>query len=259
MSSYGVQPPHNAHSDELVFLCRGDRGGNPTEVRRLLDSKQFGPDSETLIVVHKEPLYDAKGNLLEEKVTSGLLVLTDSWPGQMRSVYGDHQRFVDTYFATFEGSYFTGDGVRRDEDGYYWITGRVDDVINVSGHRMGTAEVESALVAHAQVAEAAVVGYPHDIKGQGIYCYVTLMNGVEPTEELRKELRTWVRTEIGPIAAPDLIQWAPGLPKTRSGKIMRRILRKIAEDDFGALGDTSTLAEPQVVDDLINNRMNKKG
>ncbi|WP_425092450.1 acetate--CoA ligase [Tropicimonas sp. S265A] len=198
------------------------------------------------------------GEEIHETTAEGVLCLKDSWPGQMRTVYGDHERFVKTYFSDYKGYYFSGDGCRRDADGYYWITGRVDDVINVSGHRMGTAEVESALVAHAKVAEAAVVGYPHDIKGQGIYCYVTLMNGEEPSEELRKELRTWVRTEIGPIAAPDLIQWAPGLPKTRSGKIMRRILRKIAEDDFGALGDTSTLADPSVVDDLINNRMNKK-
>ncbi|MEM1361333.1 MAG: acetate--CoA ligase [Pseudomonadota bacterium] len=185
----------------------------------------------------------------------GVLCIKDSWPGQMRTVYGDHERFEKTYFSDYKGYYFSGDGCRRDADGYYWITGRVDDVINVSGHRMGTAEVESALVAHAKVAEAAVVGYPHDIKGQGIYCYVTLMNGVEPSEELRKELRTWVRNEIGPIASPDLIQWAPGLPKTRSGKIMRRILIKIAEHDYGSLGDTSTLAEPAVVDDLIANRM----
>jgi acetyl-CoA synthetase len=184
----------------------------------------------------------------------GVLCIKDSWPGQMRTVYGDHERFRDTYFSQYKGYYFTGDGCRRDEDGYYWITGRVDDVINVSGHRMGTAEVESALVAHAKVAEAAVVGYPHDIKGQGIYCYVTLMDGEDPTEDLRKELRTWVRTEIGPIASPDVIQWAPGLPKTRSGKIMRRILRKIAENDVGSLGDTSTLADPSVVDDLIANR-----
>ncbi|MEM9305616.1 MAG: acetyl-coenzyme A synthetase, partial [Pseudomonadota bacterium] len=169
----------------------------------------------------------------------------------------DHDRFVQTYFATYKGLYFTGDGCRRDEDGYYWITGRVDDVINVSGHRMGTAEVESALVAHEAVSEAAVVGYPHDIKGQGIYVYVTLKAGLEATEELRKELRTWVRTEIGPIASPDLIQWAPGLPKTRSGKIMRRILRKIAANDYGSLGDTSTLADPSVVDELIENRMNR--
>ncbi len=184
----------------------------------------------------------------------GVLCIKASWPGQMRTVWGDHARFEKTYFADYQGYYFTGDGCRRDDDGDYWITGRVDDVINVSGHRMGTAEVESALVAHATVAEAAVVGYPHDIKGQGIYCYVTLMNGEEPSEALRKELRTWVRTEIGPIASPDVIQWAPGLPKTRSGKIMRRILRKIAENDFGSLGDTSTLADPSVVDDLIANR-----
>ena len=187
----------------------------------------------------------------------GVLAIAESWPGQMRTVWGDHQRFEETYFQQYKGYYFTGDGCRRDEDGYYWITGRVDDVINVSGHRMGTAEVESALVAHADVAEAAVVGYPHDIKGQGIYAYVTLMNGVEATDDLRKDLVKWVRTEIGPIACPDLIQWAPGLPKTRSGKIMRRILRKIAENDFGALGDTSTLADPSVVDDLIANRMNR--
>ena len=174
----------------------------------------------------------------------GNLVIADSWPGQMRTVYGDHERFVQTYFSTYPGKYFTGDGCRRDADGYYWITGRVDDVINVSGHRMGTAEVESALVAHPKVSEAAVVGYPHDIKGQGIYAYVTLMAGEEPSEELRKELVAWVRKEIGPIASPDLIQFAPSLPKTRSGKIMRRILRKIAEDEFGALGDTSTLADP---------------
>jgi acetyl-CoA synthetase len=175
----------------------------------------------------------------------------------MRTVYGDHERFVQTYFSTYPGKYFTGDGCRRDEDGFYWITGRVDDVINVSGHRMGTAEVESALVAHAKVSEAAVVGYPHDIKGQGIYAYVTLMAGTEPSEALRKELVVWVRKEIGPIASPDLIQFAPGLPKTRSGKIMRRILRKIAENEFGALGDTSTLADPAVVNDLIDNRQNR--
>ncbi|GAA6211324.1 acetate--CoA ligase [Hyphomicrobiales bacterium 4NK60-0047b] len=201
-------------------------------------------------------LVDNEGNFLEG-ATDGNLVITDSWPGQMRTVYGDHERFVQTYFSTYKGLYFTGDGARRDEDGYYWITGRVDDVINVSGHRMGTAEVESALVAHDKVSEAAVVGYPHDIKGQGIYAYVTLMEGDEPTDELKKELVTWVRKEIGPIASPDLIQFSPGLPKTRSGKIMRRILRKIAEDDFGNLGDTSTLAEPAVVDDLIENRQNK--
>ena len=197
------------------------------------------------------------GSVIEGNGVEGVLCIADSWPGQMRTVWGDHERFQKTYFNDYHGYYFAGDGCRRDEDGDYWITGRVDDVINVSGHRMGTAEVESALVAHAAVAEAAVVGYPHEIKGQGIYCYVTLMNSAEPTEELRKELRNWVRTEIGPIASPDLIQWAPGLPKTRSGKIMRRILRKIAENDYGALGDTSTLADPSVVDDLIENRMNR--
>ncbi len=201
-------------------------------------------------------IVDAEGNILEG-AAAGQLVILDSWPGQMRTVYGDHQRCVDTYFSQFDGWYFTGDGARRDEDGYYWITGRVDDVLNVSGHRMGTAEVESALVAHKDVAEAAVVGYPHDIKGQGIYAYVTLMEGIEASDELRAELQTWVRKEIGPIAKPDLIQWAPGLPKTRSGKIMRRILRKVAADDFGDLGDTSTLADPSVVDDLIENRQNR--
>ncbi|MEC8275695.1 MAG: AMP-binding protein, partial [Pseudomonadota bacterium] len=187
----------------------------------------------------------------------GNLCMKASWPGQMRTVYGDPARFVDTYFSQFPGLYFTGDGCRRDGDGYYWITGRVDDVLNVSGHRMGTAEIESALVLHERVAEAAVVGYPHDIKGQGIYCYVTLNAGEQPSEALRAELVRHVRTEIGPVATPDLMQFAPGLPKTRSGKIMRRILRKIAEDDFGNLGDTSTLADPSVVDDLIENRANK--
>jgi len=201
-------------------------------------------------------LVDAEGKLLEG-AADGNLVLLDSWPGQMRTVFGDHERFVQTYFSAFKGMYFTGDGARRDEDGYYWITGRVDDVINVAGHRMGTAEVESALVAHPAVAEAAVVGYPHDIKGQGIYCYVTLKVGLEPSEPLRKELVQWVRKEIGPIATPDLIQWAPGLPKTRSGKIMRRILRKIAANEHDQLGDTSTLAEPAVVEDLVGNRMNQ--
>ncbi|WP_427875450.1 acetate--CoA ligase [Pelagimonas varians] len=198
------------------------------------------------------------GEEIDSYPVEGVLAIKDSWPGQMRTIWEDHERFEKTYFGDYKGYYFSGDGCRRDEDGDYWITGRVDDVINVSGHRMGTAEVESALVAHVSVAEAAVVGYPHAIKGQGIYCYVTLMNGVEPTDELRKELRTWVRTEIGPIASPDLVQWAPGLPKTRSGKIMRRILRKIAENDFGALGDTSTLADPSVVDDLVENRMNRE-
>jgi acetyl-CoA synthetase len=202
-------------------------------------------------------IVDAEGRT-QQGATEGNLCISDSWPGQMRSVYGDHQRFVDTYFKTYPGKYFTGDGCRRDADGYYWITGRVDDVINVAGHRLGTAEVESALVAHPKVSEAAVVGYPHDIKGQGIYAYVTLMAGEKPTEDLRKELVGWVRKEIGPIASPDLIQFAPSLPKTRSGKIMRRILRKIAEDEFGNLGDTSTLADPAVVDDLVNNRQNKR-
>ena len=198
-------------------------------------------------------IVDADGKVLEG-ATTGNLCIDDAWPGMMRTVYRDHDRFVQTYFSTYQGKYFTGDGCRRDEDGYYWITGRVDDVINVSGHRMGTAEVESALVAHPKVAEAAVVGFPHDIKGQGIYAYVTLNAGEVASEELRKELVNWVRKEIGPIASPDVIQWAPGLPKTRSGKIMRRILRKIAENDTGSLGDTSTLADPTVVTDLIENR-----
>jgi acetyl-CoA synthetase len=202
-------------------------------------------------------LVDDKGTILEG-AASGNLVILDSWPGQMRTVYGDHDRFVQTYFSAYKGMYFTGDGCRRDEDGYYWITGRVDDVLNVSGHRLGTAEVESALVSHAKVSEAAVVGYPHDIKGQGIYCYVTLMVGETGDDELRKELVNHVRKEIGPLATPDKIQFAPGLPKTRSGKIMRRILRKIAEDEFGNLGDTSTLADPAVVDDLVSNRQNKR-
>tara|TARA_R110002049_G_scaffold160202_2_gene325237 strand:- start:18124 stop:20079 length:1956 start_codon:yes stop_codon:yes gene_type:complete len=202
-------------------------------------------------------LEPTSGAEITENPAEGVLCIASSWPGQMRTVWGDHERFEKTYFADYPGYYFTGDGCKRDADGDYWITGRVDDVINVSGHRMGTAEVESALVAHPKVAEAAVVGYPHKIKGQGIYCYVTLMSGQEPSEELRAELRNWVRGEIGPIASPDLIQWAPGLPKTRSGKIMRRILRKIAENDYGALGDTSTLADPSVVDDLIENRMHR--
>ena len=201
-------------------------------------------------------IVDNDGNPLDG-ATEGNLCMIDSWPGQMRTVYGDHERFEQTYFSTYPGKYFTGDGCRRDEDGYYWITGRVDDVINVSGHRMGTAEVESALVAHEKVAESAVVGAPHDIKGQGIYAYVTLNAGEEPSDDLKKELVKWVRSEIGPIATPDWLQWAPGLPKTRSGKIMRRILRKIAENDYGSLGDTSTLADPSVVDDLIDNRQNR--
>ncbi len=214
------------------------------------------PGSATLPFFGIKPaIVDADGKVLEG-AAQGNLVLTDSWPGQMRTVYGDHQRFVETYFSTYPGFYFTGDGCRRDEDGYYWITGRVDDVLNVSGHRIGTAEIESALVAHPKVSEAAVVGYPHAIKGQGMYVYVTLMQGEAPDEALRTELRNWVREEIGPFAAPDLVQFAPGLPKTRSGKIMRRILRKIAEDDYGSLGDISTLADPAVVDDLIANRLN---
>jgi acetyl-CoA synthetase len=217
------------------------------------------PGSCTLPFFGVQPviLEPTTGREILDTEAEGVLCIKDSWPGQMRTVWGDHDRFISAYFSDYKGYYFTGDGCRRDADGYYWITGRVDDVINVSGHRMGTAEVESALVAHPKVAEAAVVGYPHDIKGQGIYCYVTLMSGEAPSEELRVELRNWVRKEIGPIASPDLLQWAPGLPKTRSGKIMRRILRKVAEDDFGALGDTSTLADPSVVDDLIENRMNR--
>ena len=216
------------------------------------------PGSATLPFFGVQPaIVDTEGNVLEGEATGNLVIL-DAWPGMMRTVYGDHKRFVETYFATYKGKYFTGDGCRRDEDGYYWITGRVDDVINVAGHRMGTAEVESALVAHPKVSEAAVVGYPHDVKGQGIYCYVTLMVGQQSSDQLRTELRDWVRKEIGPIASPDLIQFAPGLPKTRSGKIMRRVLRKIAEDDFGNLGDTSTLADPSVVADLIEHRQNRK-
>jgi len=215
------------------------------------------PGSATLPFFGVRPaIVDNDGNL-QEGACEGNLVMLDSWPGQMRTVYGDHDRFVQTYFSTFKGMYFTGDGARRDEDGYYWITGRVDDVLNVSGHRLGTAEVESALVAHHAVAEAAVVGFPHDLKGQGIYCYVTLIAGHEPGEELRQELRQWVRRAIGPTATPDFIQWAPSLPKTRSGKIMRRILRKIAANEYQELGDTSTLAEPGVVDDLVENRMNR--
>ncbi len=217
------------------------------------------PGSATVPFFGVQPviLDPQSGEELTATEAEGVLCMKDSWPGQMRTVWGDHERFEKTYFADYKNYYFSGDGCRRDADGYYWITGRVDDVINVSGHRMGTAEVESALVAHPKVAESAVVGYPHPVKGQGIYAYVTLMGGEEPSEELRKELETWVRSEIGPIAKPDLLQFAPGLPKTRSGKIMRRILRKIAENDYGALGDTSTLAEPEVVDDLIENRMNR--
>jgi len=213
------------------------------------------PGSATLPFFGVMPaIVDGEGKVLEG-VAEGSLVITRPWPGQMRTVYGDHQRFIDTYFSAFPGKYFTGDGARRDADGYYWITGRVDDVLIVSGHNLGTAELESALVLHPAVAEAAIVGYPHDIKGQGIYAYVTLVNGIEPSEELRKELVNHVREEIGPIATPDIIQWAPGLPKTRSGKIMRRILRKIAANEMDSLGDTSTLADPGVVDDLIANRV----
>jgi acetyl-CoA synthetase len=212
------------------------------------------PGSATRPFFGVEPqIVDADGNVLDG-AGSGNLCIVDSWPGMMRTVFRDHDRFIQTYFSTYAGKYFTGDGCRRDADGYYWITGRVDDVINVSGHRLGTAEIESALVAHVKVAEAAVVGFPHDLKGQGIYAYVTLNAGEQPSEALRKELVQWVRTEIGPIASPDVIQWAPGLPKTRSGKIMRRILRKIAENDVGSLGDTSTLADPTVVSDLIEHR-----
>lgn len=216
------------------------------------------PGSATKPFFGVEPVVlSPEGREQTQTKAEGVLAISDSWPGQMRTVYGDHQRFVETYFSTYKGMYFTGDGCRRDDDGYYWITGRVDDVLNVSGHRLGTAEIESALVAHPKVSEAAVVGYPHNIKGQGIYSYVTLMAGETATEELKAELRTWVRKEIGAIASPDLIQFTPGLLKTRSGKIMRRILRKVAENDFGALGDTSTLADPAVVDDLIANRMNR--
>ena len=216
------------------------------------------PGSATRPFFGIKPVLVDGDNKVLEGAAEGNLCIDASWPGQMRTVYGDHKRFIETYFTAFPGRYFSGDGCRRDDDGYYWITGRVDDVINVSGHRMGTAEVESALVAHPKVAEAAVVGYPHDIKGQGIYAYVTLKSGMVPSDDLHAELRQWVRKEIGPIAVPDLLQWAPGLPKTRSGKIMRRILRKIASDDFAELGDTSTLAEPAVVDDLIENRQNKR-
>jgi acetyl-CoA synthetase len=215
------------------------------------------PGSATRPFFGIEPvLVDGENNILDGAV-DGNLCIARSWPGQMRTVYGDHQRFIETYFTTFPGRYFSGDGARRDEDGYFWITGRVDDVLNVSGHRMGTAEVESALVAHPKVAESAVVGYPHDIKGQGIYAYVTLIEGCEPSDELVAELRQWTRKEIGPIATPDLLQWAPQLPKTRSGKIMRRILRKIAANDYADLGDTSTLTDPNVVTDLVENRQNR--
>ena len=205
----------------------------------------------------KPVVLSPEGVVQEKTASEGVLAIADSWPGQMRTVFKDHERFEQTYFASYKGYYFTGDGCRRDEDGYYWITGRVDDVLNVSGHRIGTAEIESALVGHAGVSEAAVVGYPHDIKGTGIYAFVTLRSGLQGSEEVKKELIQWVRKEIGPIATPDLIQWAPGLPKTRSGKIMRRILRKLAENHPDQLGDTSTLADPSVVDDLVKNRLNQ--
>src|SRR5581483_368437 len=217
------------------------------------------PGSATLPFFGVQPVLVDNDGIELKGEGEGNLCIAQSWPGQMRTVYGDHKRFIETYFSTFKGKYFTGDGARRDKDGYWWITGRVDDVINVAGHRLGTAEVESALVAHQKVAEAAVVGYPHDLKGQGIYAYVTLKAGNEPSEDLRKELVTWVRKEIGPIASPDLIQWAPQLPKTRSGKIMRRILRKIAANEQDQLGDVSTLADPTVVTDLVENRMNRGG
>ena len=220
-------------------------------------STDLKPGSATLPFFGIQPAIVDNQSTVLEGVAEGNLVITDSWPGQMRTVYGDHQRFINTYFSTFDNVYFTGDGAKRDDDGYYWITGRVDDVINVSGHRLGTAEIESALVSHQAVSEAAVVGFPHDIKGQGIYAYVTLTDNTEPSDELRKELLLWVRKEIGPIATPDLIQWAPSLPKTRSGKIMRRILRKIAANEHDQLGDISTLADPGVVTNLINERMNK--
>jgi acetyl-CoA synthetase len=224
----------------------------------LVGATNLKPGSATRPFFGVQPqLVDNEGEVIDG-AADGNLCLIDSWPGQMRTIFGDHKRFIQTYFSTYKGKYFTGDGCRRDKDGYFWITGRVDDVINVSGHRMGTAEVESALVSHDSVSEAAVVGYPHGIKGQGIYCYVTLMAGETPSDDLKKQLVTHVRSEIGPIASPDKIQFSPGLPKTRSGKIMRRILRKIAEDDFSSLGDTSTLAEPAVVDDLIENRQNRQ-
>jgi acetyl-CoA synthetase len=217
------------------------------------------PGSATVPFFGIEPviLEPTTGEEIHETAAEGVLCIKQSWPAQMRTVWGDHARFEKTYFSDYKNYYFTGDGCRRDADGYYWITGRVDDVINVSGHRMGTAEVESSLVAHSKVAEAAVVGYPHDIKGQGIYAYVTLNAGIEASDELLKELVQWVRKDIGPIASPDVIQWAPGLPKTRSGKIMRRILRKIAANEHDSLGDTSTLADPAVVEDLVDNRANK--
>ena len=243
---------------EALFLQHGEKA--PAPIVGLCHSAAFYVNrlvKSGFMEVGVDPvLVDGDNNILEG-AADGNLCINRSWPGQMRTVYGDHQRFIETYFTTFPGRYFSGDGARRDEDGYFWITGRVDDVLNVSGHRMGTAEIESALVAHPQVAESAVVGYPHDIKGQGIYAYVTLVEGVEATDALVAELRQWTRKEIGPIATPDLLQWAPQLPKTRSGKIMRRILRKIAANDYADLGDTSTLTDPSVVSDLVDNRQNR--
>jgi acetyl-CoA synthetase len=233
-----------------------------TETGGILISPQTGaidlkPGSASKPFFGIEPvIVDEKGNKLEGEC-EGRLCIADSWPGQMRSVYGDHKRFIDTYFSQFEGKYFSGDGCKRDKDGYYWITGRVDDVIIVSGHNLGTAEIESAFVSHSKVAEAAVVGYPHEIKGFGLYCYVTLNIGEKHSLELKEELKLWVRKQIGPIATPDFIHFSPGLPKTRSGKIMRRILRKIAANEYDQLGDTSTLADPSVVKDLVENRLNK--
>jgi len=288
-----ADPLHELGAQRLVRLLIGAQGHIgvdplPLDVVRITDDRSLGDlwmrDERALdlggaeaVAGDIDDIVDAAGDPVEavgiapRSVTSEVkplegreigfdkaLVIADAWPGMMRTVYGDHERFAQTYFSAYPGKYFTGDGCRRDPDGYYWITGRVDDVINVSGHRLGTAEVESALVAHPKVSEAAVVGYPHDLKGQGIYAYVTLMTGEQPSEALRKELVGWVRKEIGPIASPDLIQFAPSLPKTRSGKIMRRILRKIAEDSFQNLGDTSTLADPGVVDDLVNNRQNRR-
>ena len=250
----------SAMSRHLPLAKSGSRMSiRPTARLNIRLTESLKPGSATLPFFGVKPvLMDEEGKVIEGNGVSGNLCLAQSWPGQARTIWGDHDRFIQTYFSTHEGMYFSGYGARRDEDGYYWITGRVDDVLNISGHRMGTAEVESALVSHHLVAESAVVGFPHEIKGQGIYVYVTLVAGAEPTEELRTELRNWVRKEIGPIATPDYIQWAPGLPKTRSGKIMRRILRKVACNEIDTLGDTSTLAEPAVVDDLIENRMNRR-
>jgi acetyl-CoA synthetase len=263
-----VGEPINPEAWEWYYRTRGDERGPVVDtgwqtetggimITPLPGATDTKPGSATRPFFGVQPALVDSGGMILDGTTDGNLVIVDSWPGQARSVYGDHERFVQTYFSTFRGMYFTGDGARRDADGYYWITGRVDDVINVSGHRMGTAEVESSLVAHPKVAEAAVVGYPHDIKGQGIYVYVTLNSGEEASDELVKELRNWVRAEIGPVATPDLIQITPGLPKTRSGKIMRRILRKIAANEHDALGDISTLADPAVVETLIEERLNR--